>query len=60
LEVIGTSPKIRDGQYILKDKVKYKELGVEYLESRRKQKTADRYIKKLTEMGYRVELKEAI
>jgi hypothetical protein len=46
--------------YILKNKEEYKELGGEYLESRRKQKTADRYIKKLTEMGYRVELKEAV
>ncbi len=42
--------------FILKDKVEYKELGAEYLESRRKDKVADSLIKKLKEIGYKVSL----
>jgi transposase len=45
--------------YILKDKVEYKELGADYLESRRKRRAVDRYVKKLKEMGYEIEIKKA-
>jgi transposase len=44
--------------YILKDKVEYKELGADYLESRRKSKKVDRYMKRLKEMGYEIEIKK--
>ena len=45
--------------YILKDKVEYKELGGDYLENLRNNKAADRYMKKLKEMGYEIEIKKA-
>ena len=42
--------------YILKDKVEYKELGGEYLESRRKNKTVKYHAKKIEEMGYDINM----
>jgi transposase len=45
--------------YILKDKVAYRELGGNYLENLRKTKSADRYMEKLKEMGYEIEIKKA-
>jgi len=44
--------------FILKDKTAYKELGYEYLQNLKKDKQIDRYIKKLTELGAKVELKK--
>lgn len=58
--LIAVGHKILIAAYhILKNKVEYKELGADYLESRRKQKAADRYMKKLKEMGYDIEIKKA-
>lgn len=58
--LIAVGHKILIAAYhILKDKVEYKELGADYLESRRKQKSADRYVKKLKELGYNIEIKAA-
>jgi transposase len=58
--LIAVGHKILIAAYhILKDKVEYKELGADYLESRRKHKAADRYVKKLKEMGYDIEIKVA-
>jgi len=45
--------------YILKDRVAYKELGVDYLDKRRKDKIARSCIKRLNHLGYEVTLKEA-
>ena len=42
--------------HILKKKEAYKELGFTYLESRRKKKQADSYIKRLLDLGIRVEI----
>jgi len=56
--LIAVGHKILIAAYhILKNKVEYRELGSDYLESRRKQKSADRYIKKLREMGYDIEVR---
>ena len=58
--LIAIGHKILIASYhILKNKVEYKELGADYLESRRKSKTADSYMKKLKEMGYEIEIKKA-
>ena len=45
--------------HILKDKIKYKELGAEYLDQLKKEKTKNYYVKRLNDMGYNIELKEA-
>jgi len=45
--------------HILKDRCAYKELGVDYLDKRRKDKIARSYIKRLNHLGYEVTLKEA-
>ena len=58
--LIAIGHKILIASYhILNNKVEYKELGADYLESRRKSKAADRYMKKLKEMGYEIEIKKA-
>lgn len=44
--------------YILKNKVPYKELGVNYLDNRRKEKITKSYIKRLSSLGYEVVLKK--
>lgn len=44
---------------ILKNKVPYRELGVTYLDDRRKEKITKSYIKRLSNLGYEVILKEA-
>jgi transposase len=43
--------------HILKHKVPYKELGVHYLDERRKDRIAKSYIKRLNSLGYTVTLK---
>jgi len=45
--------------HILKYKRPYKELGVDYLDQRRKDKIARSYIKRLNHLGYEVTLQEA-
>jgi transposase len=45
--------------HILKYRRPYKELGVDYLDKRRKDKIARSYIKRLNHLGYEVTLKEA-
>ncbi len=45
--------------HILKYRRPYKELGVDYLDKRRKGKIARSYIKRLNHLGYEVTLKEA-
>lgn len=45
--------------HILKYRCAYKELGVDYLDKRRKDKIARSYIKRLNHLGYEVTLKEA-
>ena len=45
--------------HILKDKINYKELGAEYLDQLKKEKTKNYYVKRLNDMGYNIELKEA-
>lgn len=44
---------------ILKHKVPYRELGIDYLDRRRKDKIIRSYIKRLTALGYEVTIKEA-
>jgi hypothetical protein len=44
--------------HILKHKVPYKELGSNYLDVRKKDRIAKSYIKRLTNLGYAVTLKE--
>lgn len=44
---------------ILKHKVPYRELGINYLDRRRKDKITRSYIKRLTALGYEVTIKEA-
>jgi hypothetical protein len=44
--------------HILKYKVPYKELGSNYLDVRKKDRIAKSYIKRLTNLGYAVTLKE--
>jgi hypothetical protein len=45
--------------HILKYKYPYKELGVDYLDQRRKEKIAKSYNKRLNHLGYEVTLQEA-
>jgi transposase len=45
--------------HILKHKVPYKELGPRYLDERKKDRIAKSYIKRLTNLGYAVTVKEA-
>lgn len=45
--------------HILKNKIPYRELGVNYLDDRRKEKITKSYIKRLSNLGYEVILKEA-
>jgi transposase len=45
--------------HILKDKVPYKELGAHYLDTRKKDRIAKSYIKRLTSLGYEVTLTQA-
>lgn len=44
--------------HILKNRVPYKELGVTYLDERRKGKITKSYVKRLNNLGYEVVLKE--
>lgn len=44
---------------ILKYKVKYEELGADYLDSRKKAKIIKSYVKRLINLGYNVLLEEA-
>jgi len=46
--------------FILKDKVKYKELGSEFLQEKKKDKQAKYYLKKLKELGIEVETKNKV
>jgi hypothetical protein len=46
--------------FILKDKVEYKELGYEYLQSLKKDKKISRHIKILQELGIEVEIKNQV
>lgn len=46
--------------YILKDKVKYKELGAEFLQEKKKDKQIIRYLKLLKDLGAEVELKNKV
>jgi len=45
---------------ILKDKVEYKELGLNYLDSRKKDKIVMSYLKRLENLGYSVELQPVV
>ncbi len=44
--------------HILKDKVEYKELGIDYLDKRKKEKIIKSHISRLKSLGYEVEVKE--
>ena len=44
--------------YILKDKVEYKELGIDYLDNRKKDKIIRSYTKRLRNLGYNVTLEK--
>lgn len=46
--------------FILKDKVKYKELGPEYLQGLTKEKQINRHLKILNELGVNVEIKKKV
>ena len=46
--------------FILKDKVEYKELRYEYLQSLKKDKKINRHIKILKELGIEVEIKNKV
>ena len=45
--------------HILNHKIPYKELGIDYLDKRRKDKITKSYIKRLTALGFEVTIKEA-
>lgn len=45
--------------YIIRDKVEYKELGMDYLDGRRKDKIIRSYVKRLSNFGYDVVLQPA-
>lgn len=45
--------------HILKYKEPYKELGIDYLDNKKKDKITKNYIKRLNKLGYDVVLKEA-
>lgn len=56
--LIAVGHKILIAAYhILDQKTSYKELGYDYLESRRKHKLSDRYLRKLRDMGLDIEVK---
>lgn len=44
--------------FIIKDKETFKELGTDYLEARKKKTQASKYIGKLKELGYEIEIKK--
>lgn len=46
--------------FILKDKVKYKELGSNFLREKKKDKQAKYYLKKLKELGIEIETKNKV
>lgn len=46
------------GYYILKYKVPYKELGMDYLDKKKKDKIISNYVKRLTTLGYYVTLQK--
>jgi len=46
--------------FILKDKEKYKELGSEFLQEKKKDKQAKYYLKKLKELGVEIETKNKV
>jgi len=46
--------------FILKDKVKYKELGAEFLQEKKKDKQITQYMKRLKELGVEVEIKNKV
>ena len=59
--LIAVGHKILTAAYfILKDKVEYKELGSEYLQSLKKDKKINRHIKILKELGIEVEIKNKV
>ena len=45
--------------FIIKNKEAYKELGVDYLDSRRKKNQVQSYLDKLKKLGIEVEIKKA-
>ena len=45
--------------HILKNKMEYKELGRDHLDNRKKDKLAKRYVKRLSELGFDMEIKKA-
>lgn len=45
--------------HILKNQIAYKELGIDYLDKRKKDKVVKSYIKRLNNLGYNVLLEEA-
>ena len=56
--LIAVGHKILIASYfILKDKVEYKELGAEFLQSKKKDKQIASYTKKLKELGVEIEIK---
>jgi transposase len=46
--------------FILKDKVKYKELGAEFLQEKKKDKQITQYMKRLKELGVEIEIKNKV
>jgi transposase len=46
--------------FILKDKVKYKEMGTEYLQGLLKEKQINRHLKILNDLGINVEIKKKV
>lgn len=45
--------------FILRDQVEYRELGAEYFNDQQKEKVAARLTRRLRDLGYEVELKQA-
>lgn len=57
--LVAVGHKILIASYhILKKKIGYKELGKDYLDNGKKDKIAKRYIKRLTDLGYEINLKK--
>jgi hypothetical protein len=46
--------------FMLKNKAEYKDLGGEYLQSRRKDKAVESLVKKLKEKGYKVTIEKLV
>ena len=46
--------------FILKDKVAYKELGSEFLQTQKKDKQIKRYLKQLKDLGIEIEVKNQV